>query len=85
VNNDARTNFNTVSEHEIFGDRDFPSWLTQQQISQRSTIDYQLFLLSAISKSREQIVTLNFPRLPRISGAKKNVHSFIGINIALPT
>jgi hypothetical protein len=32
MNND-RTNFNTVSEHEIFGDGDFPSWLTQQQIS----------------------------------------------------
>jgi uncharacterized protein (TIGR03032 family) len=29
MNND-RTNFNTVSEHEIFGDRNFPSWLTQQ-------------------------------------------------------
>ena len=25
--------FNTTHEHEIFGDRDFPSWLTQQQIS----------------------------------------------------
>ena len=24
---------NTVHEHEIFGDRDLPSWLTSQQIS----------------------------------------------------
>ncbi|MEG3842333.1 hypothetical protein [Microcoleus sp. herbarium14] len=32
MNNDDRTNFNTVHEHEIFGDRDFPSWLTSQQI-----------------------------------------------------
>ena len=31
MNND--TNVNTVHEHEIFGDRDLPSWLTQQQIS----------------------------------------------------
>ncbi|MEK0178333.1 hypothetical protein [Microcoleus anatoxicus] len=31
--NADRTNFNTVQEHEIFGDRDLPSWLTEQQIS----------------------------------------------------
>jgi hypothetical protein len=24
---------NTVNEHDILGDREFPSWLTQQQIS----------------------------------------------------
>jgi hypothetical protein len=30
--NADRTNVNTVQEHEIFGDRDLPSWLTQQQI-----------------------------------------------------
>ncbi len=30
MNND--TILNTVQEHEIFGDRDLPSWLTQQQI-----------------------------------------------------
>ncbi|MEK0182067.1 hypothetical protein [Microcoleus anatoxicus] len=35
MNND--TNFNTVHEHEIFGDRDLPSWLTEQRISLAST------------------------------------------------
>ena len=31
LNNEQAT-FNTTHEHEIFGDRDLPSWLTQQQI-----------------------------------------------------
>jgi uncharacterized protein (TIGR03032 family) len=52
MNND-RTNFNTVSEHEIFGDRDFPSWLTQQQISLACTT-YQtsrLMLIGAVPET----------------------------------
>ena len=48
-----RTNFNTASEHEIFGDRDFPSWLTQQQISLACTT-YQtsrLMLIGAVPET----------------------------------
>jgi len=51
MNND-RTNFNTVSEHEIFGDRDFPSWLTQQQISLACTT-YQTSRLMLIGAAPE--------------------------------
>jgi len=53
MNNDDRTNFNTVQEHEIFGDRDFPSWLTQQQISLACTT-YQtsrLMLIGAVPET----------------------------------
>jgi len=52
MNND-RTNFNTAQEHEIFGDRDFPSWLTQQQISLACTT-YQtsrLMLIGAVPET----------------------------------
>ena len=52
MNND-RTNFNTVPEHEIFGDRDFPSWLTSQQISLACTT-YQtsrLMLIGAVPET----------------------------------
>jgi len=52
MNND-RTNFNTVSEHEIFGDRDLPSWLTQQQISLACTT-YQTSRLMLIGAARNQ-------------------------------
>jgi len=48
-----RTNFNTASEHEIFGDRDLPSWLTQQQISLACTT-YQtsrLMLIGAVPET----------------------------------
>jgi uncharacterized protein (TIGR03032 family) len=51
MNND-RTNFNTVSEHEIFGDRDLPSWLTQQQISLACTT-YQTSRLMLIGAAPE--------------------------------
>jgi uncharacterized protein (TIGR03032 family) len=51
MNND-RTNFNTVSEHEIFGDRDFPSWLTSQQISLACTT-YQTSRLMLIGAAPE--------------------------------
>ena len=51
MNND-RTNFNTVSEHEIFGDRDLPSWLTQQQISLACTT-YQTSRLMLIGAAAE--------------------------------
>src|SRR6476469_6164169 len=52
MNNEQAT-FNTVSEHEIFGDRDFPSWLTQQQISLACTT-YQtsrLMLIGAVPET----------------------------------
>ena len=52
MNND-RTNFNTVSEYEILGDRYFPSWLTQQQISLACTT-YQtsrLMLIGAVPET----------------------------------
>ena len=52
MNND-RTNFNTASEHEIFGDLDFPSWLTSQQISLACTT-YQtsrLMLIGAVPET----------------------------------
>jgi hypothetical protein len=52
MNND-RTNFNTAQEHEIFGDRDLPSWLTQQQISLACTT-YQtsrLMLIGAVPET----------------------------------
>ena len=51
MNND-RTNFNTAQEHEIFGDRDFPSWLTQQQISLACTT-YQTSRLMLIGAAPE--------------------------------
>lgn len=38
-----KTILNTPHEHEIFGDRDFPAWLTQQQISLAGTA-YQITL-----------------------------------------
>ena len=53
MNND-RTNFNTVQEHEIFGDRDLPSWLTYQQISLACTT-YQtsrLMLIGAVPETK---------------------------------
>ena len=50
--NNYRTNFNTVQEHEIFGDRDFPSWLTQQQISLACTT-YQTSRLMLIGAAPE--------------------------------
>jgi len=52
MNNEQAT-FNTVSEYEIFGDRDFPSWLTQQQISLACTT-YQtsrLMLIGAVPET----------------------------------
>lgn len=48
-----RTIVNTVEEHEIFGDRDLPSWLTQQQISLAFTT-YQtsrLMLIGAVPET----------------------------------
>ena len=57
MNND-RTNFNTVYEHEIFGDRDFPSWLTQEQISLACTT-YQtsrLMLIGAVPETSGMMV-----------------------------
>ena len=51
MNND--TNVNTVHEHEIFGDRDLPSWLTEQQISLACTT-YQtsrLMLIGAVPET----------------------------------
>jgi len=57
MNND-RTNFNTVSEHEIFGDRDLPSWLTQQQISLACTT-YQtsrLMLIGVVPETSGMMV-----------------------------
>ena len=51
MNND-RTNFNTVHEHEIFGDRDLPSWLTEQQISLACTT-YQTSRLMLIGAAPE--------------------------------
>ena len=53
MNKDDRTNFNTTHEHEIFGDRDFPSWLTQQQISLACTT-YQTSRLMLIGAARNQ-------------------------------
>lgn len=50
MNND--TNFNTTHEHEIFGDRDFPSWLTSQQISLACTT-YQTSRLMLIGAAPE--------------------------------
>ena len=50
MNND--TNVNTVHEHEIFGDRDLPSWLTQQQISLAFTT-YQTSRLMLIGAAPE--------------------------------
>jgi hypothetical protein len=47
-----RSNFNTAQEHEIFGDRDFPSWLTQQQISLACTT-YQTSRLMLIGAAPE--------------------------------
>ena len=43
---------NTVSEHEIFGDRDLPSWLTSQQISLACTT-YQTSRLMLIGAAPE--------------------------------
>ncbi|MEG4345002.1 TIGR03032 family protein [Microcoleus sp. A003_D6] len=43
---------NTVSEHDIFGDRDFPTWLTQQQISLACTT-YQTSRLMLIGAAPE--------------------------------
>ncbi|WP_445247444.1 hypothetical protein [Microcoleus sp. OTE_8_concoct_300] len=43
----------TAQEHEIFGDRDFPSWLTQQRISLACTT-YQtsrLMLIGAVPET----------------------------------
>ena len=49
---------NTAQEHEIFGDRDFPSWLTQQQISLACTT-YQtsrLMLIGAVPETSGMMV-----------------------------
>ena len=57
MNND-RTNFNTVQEYEIFGDRDFPYWLTQQQISLACTT-YQtsrLMLIGVVPETSGMMV-----------------------------
>jgi hypothetical protein len=51
MNNEQAT-FNTVSEDEIFGDRDFPSWLTQQQIRLAGTT-YQTSRLMLIGAAPE--------------------------------
>jgi uncharacterized protein (TIGR03032 family) len=42
----------TAQEHEIFGDRDFPSWLTSQQISLACTT-YQTSRLMLIGAAPE--------------------------------
>jgi len=42
----------TAQEHEIFGDRDFPFWLTQQQISLACTT-YQTSRLMLIGAAPE--------------------------------
>jgi len=42
----------TAQEHEIFGDRDFPSWLSQQQISLACTT-YQTSRLMLIGAAPE--------------------------------
>ncbi len=44
MNNDQAI-LNTTQEHEFFGDREFQSWLTQQQISLACTT-YQTSRLS---------------------------------------
>lgn len=51
MNNDAAVS-PTVQEHEIFGDRDFPAWLTQQQISLACTT-YQTSRLMLIGAQPE--------------------------------
>lgn len=53
LGNYDRTNFKTTHEHEIFGDRDLPSWLTEQQISLPCTT-YQtsrLMLIGAVPET----------------------------------
>ena len=53
-----RSVFNTPQEHEIFGDRDFPSWLTQQQISLACTT-YQtsrLMLIGVVPETSGMMV-----------------------------
>ena len=55
VMNNDRAILNTSQEHEIFGDRDLPSWLTQQQISLACTT-YQtsrLMLLGAAPETNK--------------------------------
>jgi len=47
-----RSVLKTAQEHEIFGDRDFPSWLTQQQISLACTT-YQTSRLMLIGAAPE--------------------------------
>ena len=56
--NKDRTHFNTAQEHEIFGDRDFPSWLTSQQISLACST-YQtsrLMLIGAVPETSGMMV-----------------------------
>ncbi|XZO04484.1 MAG: TIGR03032 family protein [Microcoleus sp.] len=51
MNNDQAI-LNTTQEHEIFGDRELPSWLTQQQISLACTT-YQTSRLMLIGSNPE--------------------------------
>jgi uncharacterized protein (TIGR03032 family) len=51
INND-RAILNTAQEHDIFGDRELPSWLTQQQISFACTT-YQTSRLMFIGSNPE--------------------------------
>jgi hypothetical protein len=47
-----RAILNTTQEHEMFGDRDLPSWLTSQQISLACTT-YQTSRLMLIGSNPE--------------------------------
>jgi len=59
----------TAQEHEIFGDRDFPSWLTQQQISLACTT-YQTSRLMLIAAVYLGILTADGGRCTRINADK---------------
>ena len=67
--NKDRTHFNTTQEHEIFGDRDFPSWLTSQQISLACTT-YQTSRLMLIGAVYLGILTAEGGRCTRINADK---------------
>jgi hypothetical protein len=56
-----RSVFNTAQEHEIFGEIDFPSWLTQQQISLACTT-YQTSRLMLIGAAPETNIISAFWR-----------------------
>jgi hypothetical protein len=69
-----RTNFNTASEQEIFGDRDFPSWLTQQQIS-RACTTYQTSRLMLIGAAPETNRISAFWRIFELSRNRAFLHA----------